>query len=153
MRIRHNNRGFTVIELVLTGVIIALMTGVYLTFVDFTDTALDRATRRFESDLRYAQQIATAEEVNCGIITTGNNTYNVYRGNPGTLLLDPHTQQAMSVDFVASFDSVAFAGPYQVEFDILGRPVLGAGQQMTLSLNNQNRSVTVLTTTGYVQVQ
>lgn len=141
------------IELTLTTLMVALSVGVFLTTVDFTSNALDRATRRLESDLRYAQQTAAAEESNCGMITTGANSYSIYCQNPGNLITDPHTQQALSIDFNTGYDGVAFGGAYQIEFDTLGRPSIGGGTQCQLSLGNQTRTVTIVATTGYIQVQ
>ncbi len=150
---RMRERGFTIVELVLTMSVIGLMVGVWLTVVDFTNGALDRAARRLESDLRYAQQLATAQEINFGVITNNATTYTVYRGVPGTPTTDPHTRQAMVVDFTTGYDGVTFTANYQVEFDPFGRPVVGGGTQFILNLAGQQRRVTVTTTTGYVQVQ
>lgn len=155
MRSQHTAaRGFSVIELVLTLTIIALMTATYISVADFTGNALDRAARRLESDLRYAQQLSTAEEVNFGVITNNATTYTVYRINTATPTTDPHTRQPMTLNFVNGYAGISFGANYQVEFDPLGRPIIGGGTQFVLihPAGNQ-RTVTVTATTGYVQVQ
>lgn len=151
---QKSSAGFSLIELVLMMTVIAVMTATYITVVDFTGSALDRAARRLESDIRYAQQLATAEEVNFGVITNNATTYTVYRITTATPTTDPHTRQPMVTNWTTNYNGVSFGANYQVEFDSLGRPIVGGGTQFVL--NHQaggQRIVTVTATTGYVQVQ
>lgn len=141
------------IELVLMITLLGVMAGSYLAVVDFSANALDRAARRVESDLRYAQQLATTEEVNHGFITVGNWNYTVYRQTQATPVTDPHTRTPMNINIATSFNNASFGGPYQIEFNALGRPVIGGGTQIVINHGNQTRTVTVTATTGYIQVQ
>ncbi len=153
MHREFNHRGFSMVELVLVLSLIGIMSAVYFSFADFTGSSLDRAARRLESDLRYAQQMATAEETNFGVITNNATTYTVYRVNPATPVTDPYTRLPLVLNFASGYDSASFGANYQVEFDSVGRPVVGGGTQFVIGLNGKQRTVTVTATTGYVQVQ
>lgn len=152
MKSKINNKGFTLIELVLTISVLGIMAGMYTGIADFTSSDLDRSVRRLESDLRYAQQLSTAEEINYGFRNLDANTYEIYRLTPGVQATDPHTNQNLVVDYDQDYGGVAFQGNYQVEFDTMGRPVIGGGSQIVLMLGNQTKTITVLNQTGYIQV-
>lgn len=150
----NRERGFSLVELALMIALIGVMAGSYfMGALNFNAGAVDRASRRIESDLRYAQQLAMTEEANHGLLSLNGTSYRMYRLNTGTPITDPHSQQAMNVDLTIDYQGVSFGGNYQVEFDSNGRPVVGSGAQIVLNNGAQTRTVTVTPTTGYIQVQ
>lgn len=149
----NNQRGFSLVELVLITALIPIMIGVTLSSFNLSPQRVDQAARKVEADLRYCQHLAAAEEVNCGFQTNSLQVYQIYRQNPGALIRDPHTQQPMTVNLATFHAGVNFGANYQVEFNSLGRPVIGGGTLITLTDGQTTRQVTVLATTGYVQVQ
>ncbi|MBI4238242.1 MAG: prepilin-type N-terminal cleavage/methylation domain-containing protein [Deltaproteobacteria bacterium] len=151
-RTRHP-RGFTMIELTLVIAILPLMVASLIGVSNFTASNLDRAARRLESDLRYCQQLAMAEEVNCGFRVNTVTQYQVYRQNLGNLVVDPYTRQGMQIDLPTNYQGVLFnANNYQVEFNRFGQPVIGSGTPIIIGMTGQTKSVTV-NSTGYVQIQ
>ncbi len=153
MSLNRNNRGFQLIELILVMTLVGILAGVYTTTVNLDSNALDRAARRLETDLRYAQRLASAEEIAVGFQTTGPTVYQVYRGAPGVLVLDPLTKQGLNLDLTTDYQNVSFGGTYQVEFDPTGQPTLGAGTSIVLQSGGDTRTITVLASTGYIQIQ
>lgn len=149
----NNQRGFSLVELVLITTLIPIMMGVYLSSINVATQRVDQAARKVEADLRYCQHLAEAEEVNCGLQTTNFQVYQIYRQNPGNLIRDPHTQQPMTVNLATFYAGVNFGANYQIEFNSQGRPVIGGGTLMRLTDGRTTRQVTVLANTGYVQVQ
>lgn len=153
-RRQHNQRGFTMIELTLVIAILPLMVASMIGFADFNASNLDRAARRLESDLRYCQQLAMAEEVNCGFRVNTFTQYQVYRQNLGNLVVDPYTRQGLQIDLPVNYQGVSFvANNYQVEFNRFGQPVIGAGIPVMISMPDGTLKQLIVNATGYVQIQ
>lgn len=149
----NNTHGMTAIELLIVVSLLAIMGGVYVGMVDLTGSALDRGIRRLEADLRFAQQQAMTEEVNYGFLTTGPQSYQIYRGTPGTLATDPHTRQGMAISLATWYAGIRFGGTYQLEFTKDGVPIVGGSNTIVLGLGGRLRWVTVAPTTGLITVQ
>lgn len=149
-----NQRGTSLVELSIMIAIIPILIGVWMNGSDLRTNYADRAARKLESDLRYCQQLALSEEVNCGLQVTNNTTYNVYRQAVGNIITDPFTRNGMTMNLSTFYNGVTFgANNYQVEFNNLGKPVIGSGLQMVLNDGTVSRTVTITANTGYVQVQ
>lgn len=153
MRRVAKQRGFTMIELVLMLVLIPLLAAAFVGVSNFNANNADRLSRRLESDLRYCQQLAMAQETNCGFKTDSTTQYQVYSPVVNTLIIDPYTRQGLQISLAANYQGTAFnAANYQVEFDKRGIPVVGAGSNIVVSMNGTSRTLTV-NSAGYVQVQ
>lgn len=148
-----NQRGANLIELCLMIALLPIVIGSWMGNTDFQQANLDRAARKIETDLRYCQQVATSEEVNCGIQVTNNTNYNLYKQAVGNIMTDPYTRGGMLVNLATFYQGVTLGANYQVEFNNLGKPVIGAGTQIILTYGNSTRTVTVTANTGYIQVQ
>lgn len=142
------------IELAIVMTLLTVMAGVYLTTFDVRSSALDRAVRRLESDLRYAQQLSMNEEIPYGFSLVWPGSYWIFRSVPTTMATDPHTKAPLTVDLVATYPGVTFnaAAPTQFQFDRTGRPNAGI---VTLRLQRAGRmrTITIQGTTGLIQVQ
>lgn len=104
----HRNRrwrdesGFTLIELVVTIMVVSIITGVVSVSVDSVneDTRISNAVTRALSDLRYAQEMAMTHrrQVNVAISPSGNH-YAATWGDTGASLPSPMGGGALSVTF------------------------------------------------------
>lgn len=149
---RGGPSGFSAIELAILISVVATLAVVAIGTMDLSAGALDGAVRRIESDLRFAQQTAMTEETPCGFVTTGLQSYQVYRQAPGTPLTDPHTQTAMTIDLQQRYRGVTFGGNYQVTFQPSGLPT-GASVNITVRQGARSKTIRVTALSGMIQVQ
>ncbi len=119
---------------------------------NLSDIAVDGASRKAQSDLRYAQVLAQTTGVLHGAKFTAGGSYNVYRGVETNTIADPQTGQPLVEQF-ANFPGVSLATNYQVEFDANGKPTMGADQRARFSsYSGALRDVYVIDQTGAVVV-
>lgn len=147
-------RGVTLVELVLVLSLLGILVASTIPFVPVSigRSGLESAVRRVRSDIHYARELALVTGVNHGIDFSSGQPYVVYRLAVGNPVADPLTQQAFSEDPL-DWGGVQIMAPYRVEFDPLGRPVVGGGGSVSLSGGGGVRSVRVNANTGLVEVQ
>lgn len=157
-----NRRGFTLIELVMVIVIIAVLAVV----VSFSSGSirLVGAANKLMFDLRYAQQLAISRQVRCGVsFNPSGNSYFVYIGDTGTLATDPHTGSNLSIDFDtdSDYDGISLSSTNfgnQVSFDAAGAPynstpvLLSSQGIITLQQGSSSQTVTIEANTGEIKV-
>jgi prepilin-type N-terminal cleavage/methylation domain-containing protein len=163
-----NRKGFTLIELAM---IIAIL-GVLALVVMPKTTAeprvrLEAACQKIALDLRYAQEMALAQQVRFGVsFDTVNEAYFVYRVNIATKARDPQTRNNFDVSFsqLNEFKGIDISSTNfsnRVEFDSKGAPYDGNGailsSQGIITLQAQagaySRTVRIEPKTGKVSVQ
>lgn len=119
---------------------------------DLTNVSIDTATRKIQSDIRYAHHLARTTGVNHGVIFTAGGGYEVYRGSPGTPATDPLKRQSFTED-LSKFTGVYIQGDYQVEFNTLGKPVIGGDSYVRLNADGGAvRDVYIVADTGAVVI-
>jgi len=111
---------------------------------------LETAVARVEQDLRYARELALITDTNCGIEFVANGTYTIYEGSTATPATNPVTRQDFTQDISDAFDNVNILTNAQVEFDPLGRPVLGGGSIIQIGNGQTVVSLLVTDNTGVV---
>lgn len=158
MKYMKNNFGFTLIELVLVISILGLIGTVTLPlFLGTDDIALDGASRKLESDLRYAQSLATTTGDQYGVRTTTsptNSTYEVYRLFDNSIVTSPYDHQPMQEDLDVSFDGVFFPNTEHVTFDANGTPsFVSGGGILELENKSGNQKTLTINTLGLVTLQ
>ena len=143
--------GFTLIELVLMIALLGIMVALYVESTgDLSDVAVDGASRKAQSDIRYAQQLAQTTGARYGVKFNEDGNYEVYVGSPGNPVRDPHTGQNMIEDF-SRFPGVHIDDDYQVEFDSIGKPTIGGdGWARFVATSGAIRDVYVIDQTGAV---
>lgn len=154
-RLGRNCRGraFTFIELVL---VISLLSVAALLFVSYTgdigNVAVDSASWKLQSDLRYAQQMATSTGLNHGVKFVQNGNYTVYAGDVSTPITDPLDRNPM-IEEMSQFGSVWLNNSLQVEFDKVGKPVMGGGEFIEIVADSgAARKIYVIDNTGAIIV-
>ncbi len=149
----RDERGFTLIELVVVMVVVGLLVWVALPHSFASDVKLNAAARQLQSDIRYAQELAmrTGQHHQIRFYAASNpsptNRYDIVTAT-GQPVLHPLTRAA---SFVVDFNSTPWTGlqldsTLTLQFDSLGRP--DAGQ--TISLNGGAKTITVTAETGRV---
>lgn len=151
--VRVRRWGFTLMELLL---VMGMISVIALLFVSYTgdvgNVAVDALTRKIQSDIRYAQQLATSSGVAHGVQFVQGGNYTVYVDNATTPALDPLTRMPMVEDMV-NFGDVQIVNNYQVEFDTLGKPTVGGGGNVeVLAGSGAWRRVYIIKNTGAVVV-
>jgi len=148
---RSGGRGFTLIELTVVIVLVAILSIVAmsrLTGVDsfqvqgFADSA--RSTVRFAQKLAVAQRLVVVVVVNAGA-----GSISVCYTNPAcaTPVTDPTTGQAMVIQTPSG---ATIAGPASISFDALGRATPGGTVSVTGAGVNSN--FVIESETGYVHL-
>lgn len=152
-RLDNKNGGFSLVELVLMLSLLAIMVVLYVESAgDLSNIAVDGASRKAQSDIRYAQQLAQSTGGVYGVKFNSGGTYEVYVGSPGHPVNSPTTNLPLIEDF-HDFPGVAISTNYQVQFDPMGRPTMGADSRMRLTASSGAiRDVYVIDQTGAVIV-
>lgn len=146
-------RGFTIIEIIIIVAVLGILAALYTASTgDLSNVSIDAASRKVQSDIRYAQQLATSTGFNHGARFTAGGGYEVYRGSPGTPVTDPVTREAL-VEDLTDFEGIAITTDYRVEFDSTGQPVIGGDGRVRLTAGSGAvRDVYVVDKTGAVVV-
>lgn len=148
----RRERGFTLIELILTISVLGFLAVAALpTDQDTVPVALEAASRKVKSDIRYAQNLATTTGDPHGFRATGATTYEIYNVTTGAIVSSPLTNQPMQENLSTNYEATAFgAQNYQIEFDRFGQPTMGGGTIIQLDYDNDQRQIQVTNTSGYV---
>ncbi len=146
-------RGFTMIELLL---VISMLSVVALLFISYSgdvgNVSVDALSRKIQSDIRYAQQLATTTGSTHGVVFNAGGNYVVYLGTESNPVEDPVDKQPM-VESGADFGDIGIANSYRVEFNKLGAPLVGGGGNVEVVADNgARRRVYVIENTGAVLV-
>ncbi|MBI2092691.1 MAG: hypothetical protein HYT75_06845 [Deltaproteobacteria bacterium] len=149
----NQSSGFTLIELVLMVALLGIMVVFYVESAgNLSDIAVDGASRKAQSDLRYAQVLAQTTGVMHGAKFTSGGSYQVYSGTVDNIIADPQTGKPLVEQF-DNFPGVSLATNYQVEFNANGKPTMGADQRARFSSSSGAiRDVYVVDQTGAVVV-
>lgn len=149
-----NRKGFTLIELVLLMALLGIMAVLYTeSGGNLSNVAIDSASRKAQSDIRYAQFLAQTTGVKHGARFSAGGTYVVYRDVPGNPVTDPVTRQQL-VENLSKYPGVAITTAYQVEFEpTVGRPTMGGGQGVRFTATSGAiRDINVVGQTGAVMI-
>ncbi|MDO8462059.1 MAG: prepilin-type N-terminal cleavage/methylation domain-containing protein [Deltaproteobacteria bacterium] len=145
-------RGFTLIELVLVLFLVSFLAVVVEIPSLSSNHGLQAASLKVRMDIRRAQQFAMTGNLNYGVNFSSNGTYSIYQGSVGNVATDPLTNGSYQEDLPARFRNVSIQAPFQVEFDPVGRPVIGGGGSLTLISGGVSQVVQVSSNTGAVNL-
>ncbi|MCP5464158.1 MAG: prepilin-type N-terminal cleavage/methylation domain-containing protein [Deltaproteobacteria bacterium] len=109
--LKHNlesQQGFSLMELILVMSLIGIMAFTAIPAITNTQSvSLDAASRKLESDIRYAQNLAmtTGDAYGFRTITDASDTnYEIYEVTSNTAVEDPYDHLDMQEDFTESFN-------------------------------------------------
>lgn len=148
--------GFTFIELVIVITSLAILVLALVPKDNLGNINVEAAAQRLEQDLRYARELAITKNLNHGIQFQTNGTYTVYQTTPLNAVLNPLTQTSFSYNLSDDFPKVNLLNiltTLLVEFDPLGKPVLGNGTTIQVGDGQKTISLVVTPNTGLVTRQ
>lgn len=141
-------QGFTLIELIVVMLVMAVLAAYVGTRWSFGDATVSAQAEQLARDLRHTQMLAMQQGRTLRLEATGGG----YRVTDGaSVILDPATQE----DFIQALDSGVSLSGGPVEFDSMGRPVsggslAGAAVSFSLSGSSDTAAVSVAPVTGFV---
>jgi prepilin-type N-terminal cleavage/methylation domain-containing protein len=139
--IRNWQSGFTIIEIILVMMIIAILAAVAIPRFDFATSSrasVDGAANMIASDIRYAQEFAMANRISKSVtFTSGSSVYTFSPVNN----LDSSGRLPSGVTVDSNFT---------VTFNSLGEPTTGGGGSFTIS--GGAKRITIVNYTGKVNI-
>jgi MSHA pilin protein MshC len=144
--------GFTIIELVVTLLIIGVLSISLLIRWSPEDQSLPAQADQFARILQHAQALAMGQGRSLTLDVQSATTYAITDGTSATPIRDPSGEQQS----YALVNGVTLSGP-DLEFDSLGRPIntgslITSTQSWTLSGANNTASVSIAPVTGFMTV-
>lgn len=148
------DRAFTLLELILTMALLSITALLFITYTgDIGTVSVDALSRKIQSDVRFAQQLATSTGIPHGVQFTQGGNYVVYVNNTTTPATDPLTRGSM-IKNPSDFGSVILSNSYQVQFDKVGKPTIGGGGNIMITADSGAHSVIdVIENTGAVIIE
>ena len=148
MKFSNIQKGFTLIELVIVFAIIVILAGISLaSFRNIQpNIKLNGAARNLVTDLRYAQQLAIAEQIDYGVFfSTSTHGYKILKHENTTT-----TIKVVSLPGGISYGSITPLTGYEMRFNSYG----AVKEEGSISLiNDQNTSTTVtVSPSGFVKI-
>jgi prepilin-type N-terminal cleavage/methylation domain-containing protein len=153
---RSASRGFTLIELVMVMIVIAIVAAyTVVNNLSAGSYTLRSQAEMLAANLRHAQSMATTRGRSLRVTLTAgtNGTYSVSCVTAGsspcnvTPVLDPATNTSFSTTVQKD---VVIAGPATLDFDNFGKP--SAAGTYTLTYGSNTFTVTVAAVTGFITV-
>ena len=136
-----NPNGFTLIEVILVTLVIAILAAVIIPRVGF-DTAgsasVEGAAQMVASDIRYTQECAISTRTSKTITFPGGNSYSFSHSNN----LDPSGRLPAGVTTSA----------LTLTFNSLGEPIAGGGGSLTVSGSGGTKTINIANYTGKVSI-
>lgn len=143
-------RGFTLIELVLTMLVIVVLAVTAATRIRLEKRDLDAVAKVLRSNLQFAQDLAMTHGSIYGFHVSSFTSYEIFEGAAGFPVTNPLGGQPFVVDMAP----VQFSGtPADIAFQASGQPSIAADATITLVGGSSTRIVTVQQDTGFVTIQ
>lgn len=140
-------RGFTIVEILISFGVLALIIGITVTYLRYgaPEQILRGATQNITTDLRYAAELASATQVNHAVIFDA--TARVYT----MMALSTPTQTIKTVALTEGLQITANTLPNnQAEFNALGAAITPG--TITLQYQGDKTAVIEVRPSGYVQI-
>lgn len=143
MNLFKSNKGFTLLELIMTISLMGILGVSVIPLITSSQAfGLDNATRKLESDIRYAQSMAMTKGEAYGFrnISDGKNTtFEVYLVSSGLPAKSPYSREPMLEDISAKFKGVFFEhNNHHITFNAQGNPTFITGGQYVALKNQDN---------------
>lgn len=154
-------KGFTLLELVLTVAVLgALMATAMPLYTQSDSFALTNAAKKLESDLQYAQSLASTTGEAHGFRNIDDDiasNYEIYNVDDDQAVSSPYDREPMQEDFAEDFAGTVFVtDDHEIEFDETGMPTIVSGDN-TITISNEDGSETttleITESTGMIRIQ
>lgn len=143
-------QGFTLVELVLSIAIIAVLTVTAVRMVSRSRMDLDAISKGLRSNVQLAQDLAMTHAAVYGFTTLSTTSYQIFSGAAGTPAKNPLT----GGNFNVSIAPIQFVGTVpSITFAATGKPTMAADAVIQLSDGVNSIRVRVARTTGYVSFE
>lgn len=161
MKRTKSQSGFSLWELVLVISLLGIMSFTAIPAIINTQAVnIEGASRKLESDMRYAQNLAMKTGDQYGFRTTGagasgdNTAYEIYEVTTGLAVESPVTHTDMQEDFDPTFSGITFPSQHDIRFDSTGAPtfVQGNGSVSLESDAGDARNI-VVNNAGYISIE
>jgi prepilin-type N-terminal cleavage/methylation domain-containing protein len=161
-----NRGGYTLVEMVITMVIVGVLAFVFIPRSYVDNSRAGAAGRKLLADLRYAQQLSTTTQLRSGIVILAGS-YSVFTNNTSaSTATDPLTGNPFIVNMTGNFAGVTLTAPGInngiIRFDSLGIPYQGldGGQTLLGAAETINifsgaaliKTITIQPTTGQIAI-
>lgn len=151
----RKQNGMTIIELVLTISLLALMSvTIAVIAINYKSSYIEIASQKIRSDIEHARSLAMTKKGTVFGVYFNNtsNEYIVYEASSATPVDDPQTKQPLIENF-SKWPSVNITGSdYTVEFNEFGAPTLGGGGSVSISDGSVTKAISVDAGTGRVAI-
>jgi len=147
------SRAFTLIELLLVMTMLSVIALIFVSYTgDVGNVSVDALSRKIQSDIRFAQQLATTTGVTHGVQFTASGNYIVYENTTSTPAMDPFEREPM-VEDLEEYGDIDIGNSYTVEFNKVGKPTTGGGGNVEVVADSgAARKIYVIDNTGAVVV-
>ncbi len=144
-----DNRGFTLMEVIVVLILMAIFAMLAVSRQPHTDMTLKAGAEVLKSHLRYAQARAMSSDSIWGLsYDSGNGNYWLFRNEASQRVTLPGETQN-SVNLMAK--GISLSGALPLVFDAWGRPNLGADATITLAKAGTTETITIRRNTGFIQ--
>ncbi|MBT3182324.1 MAG: type II secretion system protein [Deltaproteobacteria bacterium] len=146
-------RAFTLLEILLVMGMLSVISLIFISYSgDVGNVSVDALSRKIQSDIRFAQQLATSTGVSHGVQFTASGNYIVYENTPSTPATDPFDRGPM-VEDLEEYGDITIGSNYTVEFNKVGKPTTGGGGNVEVVADSgAARTIYVIENTGAVIV-
>jgi prepilin-type N-terminal cleavage/methylation domain-containing protein len=152
----HHRHGFTLIEMVMVLIVMAIMGTVLVSRATMEGNDLIAQTDILKSHLRHAQIRAMNDTFPWGIHIPDNGSYELYRANAlaATVLLPGETAQRHTfpagITVTAGVGSTYNFNEWGIPVDTGAPPAAVGTRAITLTRGTTNGSITITKNTGYI---
>ncbi len=164
---RKRSYGFTILEVLLTLVLISIFAAVAVMRQPPPDVSLKAGAEQLKSHLRYAQTMAMNAATPWGIRLSAG-VYSLFQCSPTVSVIDCAANSAnwrilpgesqTNVDYLVQKAVTITQGDFIVSFDSWGRPIIQTGAlafssgeaAVTLAKSDQTETLSIVENTGFV---
>lgn len=148
-----NNKGFTLIELVMVIAIMGIFSFLLLANISGVDKVNVSSTAwKVQSDIRYVHQLAMSTGRSHAISFYDGGNYNggyyVIDTVNWQIVTSPETREPMQVNL----NGIGIANPQYIEFNSRGEPIYGRGNVELVSREGETKKIYVVSNTGAVVI-
>ncbi|MDD5064309.1 MAG: GspH/FimT family protein [Phycisphaerae bacterium] len=165
-RIRHPGGGFTLVEILLVVMIIAIAAMIAVPMIGSMDSVQIRsAANVIAADLEYTKSMAISRQENYSVFFSPGGGYYEIRDADGIILTHPVTKKPYRMTFSSDsrlenvvIDGADFDSSDTITFDYLGSPYSGSGAALnsgTISIAAGDFSMTIRVepVTGFISIE